>query len=78
MRGDFPNNILNYFLVKDPKFARFYILPQIHKRLHNVYERLQPKTQKKGSFRKDTNQFLWKIKNLYHFLEEVNDGALHY
>ena len=77
MRGDFPN-ILNYFLVKDPKFARFYILPQIHKRLDNVYERLQPKTQKTSSFMKDTNQFLWKIKNLYHFLEDVNDGALHY
>ena len=77
MRGDFPN-ILNYFLVKDPKFARFYILPQIHKRLDNVYERLQPKTQKTSSFMKDTSQFLWKIKNLYHFLEDVNDGALHY
>ena len=76
MRGDFPD-ILNYFLVKDPKFARFYILPQIHKCFHNVYERLQPKTKKTSSFMKDTNQFLWKIKNLYHFLEDVNDGALH-
>ena len=36
MRGDLPNDTLNYFLVKDPKFARFYLLPKIHKRLHNV------------------------------------------
>ena len=36
IRGDLPNHTLNYFLVKDPKFARFYLLPEIHKRLHNV------------------------------------------
>ena len=36
IRGDLPNDTLNYFLVKDPKFARFYFLPKIHKRLHNV------------------------------------------
>ena len=27
---------LDYFLVKDLKFARFYLLPKIHKRLHDV------------------------------------------
>ena len=37
---DLPNDTLNYFLVKDPKFARFYLLPKIHKRLHNVPGRL--------------------------------------
>ena len=36
IRGDFCNDTLDYFLVKDPKFASFYILPKIHKRLHNV------------------------------------------
>ena len=36
MQGDLSNDKLNYFLVKDPKFARFYLLPKIHKRLHNV------------------------------------------
>ena len=30
------NVTLNYFAVEDPKFARFYLLPKIHKRLHNV------------------------------------------
>ena len=36
LRGDLPKDTLDYFLVKDPKFARFYLLPKIHKRLHNV------------------------------------------
>ena len=35
-RGDFSNDSLKYFLVKDPKFARFYLFSKIHKRLHNV------------------------------------------
>ena len=35
-RGDLSQDTLNYFLVKDPKFARFYLLPKIHKRLHDV------------------------------------------
>ena len=33
--GDLPQDTLNYFLVKDPKFARFYLLPKIHKRLYD-------------------------------------------
>ena len=37
MRGDLSNDTLNYFLLKDSKFARFYLLPKIHKRLHNVH-----------------------------------------
>ena len=40
IRGDLFNDTLNYFLVKDPKFARFYLLPKIHKDLHNVPGRL--------------------------------------
>ena len=34
--GDLSKDTLDYFLVKDPKFARFYLLPKIHKRLHDV------------------------------------------
>ena len=34
--GDLAQDTLNYFLVKDPKFARFYLFPKIHKRLYNV------------------------------------------
>ena len=36
IRGDLPNGTLSYFLVKDPKFARFYLLFKIQKRLSNV------------------------------------------
>ena len=36
LRGDLSSDTLNYFLVKDPKFARFYLLPKIYKRLHDV------------------------------------------
>ena len=35
-RGDLSQDTLNYFLVKDPKFGRFYLLPKIHKRLYDV------------------------------------------
>ena len=34
--GDLPSDTLNYFAVEDPKFARFYLLQKIHKRLYNV------------------------------------------
>ena len=33
---DLSDDTLDYLLVKDPKLARFYISPKIHKRLHNV------------------------------------------
>ena len=36
LRGDLSSVTLNYFVVEDPKVARFYLLPKIHKRLHNV------------------------------------------
>ena len=36
LRGDLSSDTLNYFVVEDPKFARFYLLPKIHKRLYNV------------------------------------------
>ena len=36
LRGDLLKNTLDHFLVKDPKSARFYLLPKIHKRLHDV------------------------------------------
>ena len=30
------SDALNYFALEDPKFARIYLLPKIHKRLQNV------------------------------------------
>ena len=35
-RGDLPQDIHNYFLVKEPKFTRFYLLLKIHERLYDV------------------------------------------
>ena len=35
-RGDITVEVLDFFLVENPKLARFYLLPKIHKRLHNV------------------------------------------
>ena len=31
LRGDLSKDTFDYFLVKDPRFARFYLLPKIHK-----------------------------------------------
>ena len=36
IRGDLSNDRPNYFLIKDPKFARFCLLPKIWKHLHRV------------------------------------------
>ena len=35
-RGEISDETLDYFLVNNPKLGRFYLLPKIHKRLHNV------------------------------------------
>ena len=35
-RGDLSADNIKYFMVKDPKFAWFYLLLKIHKRLENV------------------------------------------
>ena len=35
-RGDLKKETIKYFEVKDPKFARFYLLSKIHKQLNNV------------------------------------------
>ena len=35
-RRDISDETLDYFLVNNPKLGRFYLLPKIHRRLHNV------------------------------------------
>ena len=75
-----PGDTLNYFVIEDPKFARFYLLPKIHKRLHNVPGRIVPGStcqlqslaQEVKSYIKDTNHFLNKIRKL----GGVPDGAV--
>ena len=56
IRGDLPNDTLNYFLVKHPKFAKFYLLHKIHKRLHNVPGR--PVISNYGFYTENISSFL--------------------
>ena len=35
-RGGLKKETIKYFEVNDPKFARFFLLPKIHKQLNNV------------------------------------------
>ena len=42
--------------MKDPKFARFYLLPKIHKRLHNVPGR--PVISNSGYYTENISSFL--------------------
>ena len=54
--GDLSNDTLNYFAAEDPKFARFYLLPKIHKRLHNVPGR--PVISNYGFYTENISSFL--------------------
>ena len=36
LRGDIPQDTMDYFLIENPKLSRFYMLPKVHKRLENV------------------------------------------
>ena len=36
LHGDLSSDNLNYFAVEDPKIARFYLLPKIHK-IYTMY-----------------------------------------
>ena len=81
IQGDLSNDTLNYFLVKDPKFARFYLLPKIHKRLHNVPGR--PVISNCGFYTENISSFLDHhlqpiaqkvnsfIKDTNHFLRKI-------
>ena len=47
---------LNYFLIKNAKFSRFYLLPKTHKRLYNVSGR--PVTSNCGYYTESISSFL--------------------
>ena len=49
-------NNLDYFVMKDPKFARFYALAKIQKWLHNVLAR--PVISNSGYSTEDISSFL--------------------
>ena len=55
-RGDIPSETLEYFFINKPKLGRFYLLPKIHKRLHNVPGR--PVISDSGFFTENISAFL--------------------
>ena len=55
-RGDVKKDNLDYLIMKDPKFARFYLLPTIHKKLHNVPDR--PVISNSGYYTENISSFL--------------------
>ena len=86
-RGDLSADNLEYFFNKDPKFARFYLLPKIHKRLHNVPGR--PVISNCGYYTENISSFLdyhlqplakkveSYIKDTNHFLKKLQElGSL--
>ena len=72
---------LDYFLIKDPKFSRFYLLPKIHKRLHDLPGR--PVISNCGYYSENIFLFLeyrlqpltqkvkWYIKDTNHFISKL-------
>ena len=70
-----PNN-LEYFFNKDPKFARFYLLPKIHQRLHNVP--VGPVISNCGYYTENISSFLDYYlqplaKKIGSFIKDTND-----
>ena len=55
-RRDISEETLDYFLVNNPKVGRFYLLPKIHKRLHNVPGR--PVISNSGYFTENISSFV--------------------
>ena len=56
LRGDLSADTIKYFMVKDPKFACFYLLPKIHKRLYDVPGR--PVISNCGYYTENISSFL--------------------
>ena len=86
-RGDLSADNLEYFFNKDPKFARFYLLPKIHKWLYNVPGR--PVISNFGYYTENISSFLdihlqplakkvgSYIKDTNHFLKKLQEiGSL--
>ena len=80
-RRGLSQDTLNYFSVKDPTFARFYLLPKIHKRLYDIPGR--PVISNCGFYTKNISSFLdfhlqplaqkikSYIKDTNHFLRKI-------
>ena len=67
---------MEYFFINKPKLGRFYLLPKIHKRLHNVPGR--PVISNSGFFTENISAFLeYHLKPLSQkvksFIKDTND-----
>ena len=75
-RGDIPSETLEYFFINKPKLGRFYLLPKIHKQLHNVPGR--PVISNSVFFTENISAFLeYHLKPLSQkvksFIKDTND-----
>ena len=74
-RSDVNADAIKYFMVRDPKFARFYLLPKIHRWLHDVPGR--PVISNCGYYTESISSFLdfhkplaWEVKS---YMKDTND-----
>ena len=75
-RKDISDETLGYFLVNNAKLGRFYLLPKIHKRLHNVPGR--PVISNSGYYTENMSAFLeYHIKpvaqKIKSYIKDTND-----
>ena len=75
-RGNISDEILDYFLVRNSKSGRFYLLPKIHKGLHNVPGR--PVISNSGYYTENISSFLdFHLKPLAQkvksYIQDTND-----
>ena len=75
-RGDIGHETLDFFSVNDPKLGRFFLLPKMHKRLHDVPGRLV--ISNPGFYTEDISSFFeYHLKppaqNVKSHIEDTND-----
>ena len=75
-RGDLSADNIKYFMVKDPKFARIYLVPKIRWRLENVPG--QPIISNCGFYTENLSAFLdFHLQPLAHevksYIKDTND-----
>ena len=76
LRGDIDSKMMDYFIVPKPRIGRFYLLPKIHKRLHNVPGR--PVISNCGFYTENISAFLDfhlqpLAKQVKSFIKDTND-----
>ena len=75
-RGDVCTDTLNYFIIKDAKFSRLYLLSKTNKRLYYIHER--PVISNCGYYTENISSFLDShlqpiAKKVKSYIEATND-----